>query len=217
MITCDLITEKTCDHYGIGRKVLMGRYGSTLVRDARDVAWLLCRRLAGRSYPEIARFMGGFDHTTVLAGVRRAERKEATGDALAISISKIRKAVIEDHRNAVEKRELLSDAEVLEIADGVVTGAGGVITEDQVAALALGARRFAARAVAAQNAAVRKEQTPMPINIATVPEIIRQRAHDVAAAWSDVEQSQFTSGEAAARMKLEKTLKTLKTTLEKLK
>lgn len=37
----------------------------------RHVAMWLCRELLGLSYPEIGRYFGGRDHTTVMAAVKR--------------------------------------------------------------------------------------------------------------------------------------------------
>lgn len=39
---------------------------------ARQAAYMLCRDLHRRSYPEIGRLLGERDHTTVMAGERRA-------------------------------------------------------------------------------------------------------------------------------------------------
>lgn len=41
----------------------------------RQLGMWLCRRLLGRSYPEIGRAFGDRDHTTVMHGVARVEKQ----------------------------------------------------------------------------------------------------------------------------------------------
>ena len=50
---------------------------------ARQVAMSLCKRLTLKSFPEIARFMGKRDHTTILHGCRRLQ---PVLDAVAIRL-----------------------------------------------------------------------------------------------------------------------------------
>lgn len=58
-------------HYKLSHKELLSpRRLANFVR-ARQVSMYLCRILLKRSLPEIGRYTGGRDHTTVLHGVRK--------------------------------------------------------------------------------------------------------------------------------------------------
>ncbi len=69
------------------------------------MAWRLARDLTTKSFPEIARYMGGRDHTTIMVGIRRLEEAMATDADLGTAYSDIRKAVLllENASNGVER------------------------------------------------------------------------------------------------------------------
>ncbi|QND45228.1 hypothetical protein HB780_05590 (plasmid) [Rhizobium lusitanum] len=76
-ITCRLISETVAKSYGVTVRDLNSRRKGDGVVLPRHMSWTLARRLTERSFPEIGRFMGGRDHTTIIHGVRRIE--EALG------------------------------------------------------------------------------------------------------------------------------------------
>lgn len=60
---------------GFSYSEVTGRSRKRALVPIRQHIWLEMRR-AGKSFPEIAQIFSGRDHTTVLSGVRAAERKE---------------------------------------------------------------------------------------------------------------------------------------------
>jgi chromosomal replication initiator protein len=72
-VTMDEIIKKCCEYYNIRQQDLVGQSRARSVARPRQMAMYLCKRLTQRSLPEIARKIGGRDHTTVLYGVRKIE------------------------------------------------------------------------------------------------------------------------------------------------
>jgi len=72
-VTMDEIIKKCCEYYNIRQQDLLGQSRARSVARPRQMAMYLCKRLTQRSLPEIARKIGGRDHTTVLYGVRKIE------------------------------------------------------------------------------------------------------------------------------------------------
>lgn len=69
-ITLSAILQFTATHYDVTpREIRSGRRNARLVRP-RHIVMYLCKTMTPRSYPEIAMFLGGRDHTTVLHAVR---------------------------------------------------------------------------------------------------------------------------------------------------
>lgn len=64
----------------------------------RHIAMLLARRLTHLSMPQIGRFMGNRDHTTILHGVRSIEQKLASDPALAEVVARIELSLVEAGR-----------------------------------------------------------------------------------------------------------------------
>lgn len=67
------IIPVVCEAYWIPVAVLLGRERHALAALARQVAWMLAKRIGGMSLCEIANVVGR-DHTSVLAGIVRVER-----------------------------------------------------------------------------------------------------------------------------------------------
>jgi hypothetical protein len=61
----------------------------------RHVVMLLTRQVAGWSYPEIGRALGGRDHTTVMHGVSAIRRRMTTDPALAHKIGNLLEQLVE--------------------------------------------------------------------------------------------------------------------------
>lgn len=69
--TIKAIQVAVCNAAGVSMMDLVSpRRVKHLIR-ARHVAMMLCKRLTGRSYPEIGRRFGGRDHTTVLHALEK--------------------------------------------------------------------------------------------------------------------------------------------------
>jgi hypothetical protein len=73
------ITRATGLHFGISVESLLGQSRDQKHAWPRQIAMFLCREMTGKSLPEIGRYLGNRDHTTVLYGVREVERA-AEGD-----------------------------------------------------------------------------------------------------------------------------------------
>ena len=76
--------------YGVSKLDLLSSRRTKDVVRPRQVAMYLAKILTGRSLPEIARRMGGRDHTTALHSVRKIERLVQTDVQLAARIEKIK-------------------------------------------------------------------------------------------------------------------------------
>jgi hypothetical protein len=60
--------------YNLSQIELIGRNRDQRIMKARQEAYYLMQR-AGYSLPQIGQFLGGRDHTTVLSGIRRHEKR----------------------------------------------------------------------------------------------------------------------------------------------
>lgn len=67
--TIQIIRAETARFYGVSLADIEGKSRTRRCVVPRHMAMLLCRSIAEKSYPEIARSFGGRDHTTVMHGV----------------------------------------------------------------------------------------------------------------------------------------------------
>lgn len=67
------ILGAVCKTFGISRDDIASDRRTKEVIAPRQIAMLLARTLTGRSLPEIGRYLGGKDHTTVLYAVRKLD------------------------------------------------------------------------------------------------------------------------------------------------
>lgn len=72
-ITPDAIVQAVCDVYGVRPSDLKGRRRTSTVALPRKVAMFLCKDKTSASYPELGRYFGGRDHTTVMAACKSIE------------------------------------------------------------------------------------------------------------------------------------------------
>lgn len=81
------IVDMVASHFGVPAiDITSGRRNRGSVR-ARHVAMYLARVGTTRSFPEIGRFIGGRDHTTVMAAVRGVERRMESDPAFACEVN----------------------------------------------------------------------------------------------------------------------------------
>src|SRR5438874_2026861 len=73
-ITISLVQKVVADYYKITVDDLRARSNMRQVLVPRQVAMYLCKKLTGKSYPEIARQFGGKHHTTVIHSVEKIDR-----------------------------------------------------------------------------------------------------------------------------------------------
>ena len=94
-VTMDEIIKKTCEYYRIKQGDLVGPSRARSVARPRQMAMYLCKKLTPRSLPEIARRIGGRDHTTVLYGVRKIEELIAVDSQIAEDAELLRRMLEE--------------------------------------------------------------------------------------------------------------------------
>lgn len=82
-VTLDQIIKTCCEYYKIRQNDITGTSRARAVARPRQMAMYLSKSLTSRSYPEIARKLGGRDHTTVLYGVRKIEELMAVDSQIA--------------------------------------------------------------------------------------------------------------------------------------
>lgn len=70
------IIDTVAAHFGLTRDDLLGARRHKTTALARNIAMRICRDQPERwSFPEIGRFFGGRDHTTVMQACRRIARR----------------------------------------------------------------------------------------------------------------------------------------------
>ena len=78
----DHILDEVCVFYRVRKnEIRSARKEAGLVRP-RQVVMYLCRKHTSRSMPEIGKFLGGKDHTTVLHGARKIKHLLLTDERL---------------------------------------------------------------------------------------------------------------------------------------
>jgi len=92
-VTMDQIVKKICEYYNIKQGDLLGASRVRSVARPRQMAMYLCKKLTRRSLPEIARKIGGRDHTTILYGVRKIEELIAIDSQIAEDAELLRRTL----------------------------------------------------------------------------------------------------------------------------
>ncbi len=72
-VTAGDIVAAVAEEYGLSPEAVTGRGRALLLRRARQVALVLCRRLLGIRYAELGRIFGGRSHATVMSVMRLVE------------------------------------------------------------------------------------------------------------------------------------------------
>jgi chromosomal replication initiator protein len=93
VVSISRIQKLVADHYKIDPENLKARSNVRQVLLPRQVAMYLCKRLAKKSYPEIARHFGGKHHTTVIHSVEKIEQDMKSNRELAATIERMIEAV----------------------------------------------------------------------------------------------------------------------------
>jgi chromosomal replication initiator protein len=87
------IQKLVADHYKLDVATLKAKSNVRQLLLPRQVAMYLCKRLAKKSYPEIARHFGGKHHTTVIHSVEKIEQEMKANRELASTIARMIEAV----------------------------------------------------------------------------------------------------------------------------
>lgn len=106
-VSMHTIQWATSAHLGVLLADLKSSRRGVNISYARNVAMYLCRVMTRNSYKSIARYFGGLDHTSIVAGHRRIEGlikaadQRASDDVLAIKL-----AVQDQHKDEPPLQEL---------------------------------------------------------------------------------------------------------------
>lgn len=235
MISCKLIAEVVSGNYEIPLRELYSQRRETGLVLPRHMSWYLAKTLTSRSYPEIGRYMGGRDHTTIMYGVRQMGDAvisdpviAANYETLVMQISALGKASETSEQLAAR----LGDLDPLEIATTVLDGPFNDVepSHDDIVALCMGVRHFAdecamlnarvaeqAKAIATLEAERLRQLRAIQLHL----KIIERNAAVVAAAErvskaaKDLARAFDTNGERASRKTLEAHISNLQTLFER--
>lgn len=92
-VSISRIQQLVAQHYKIDVENLKARSNVRHVLLPRQVAMYLCKRLAKKSYPEIAKHFGGKHHTTVIHSVEKIENEMNSNGELAATLNRLIEAV----------------------------------------------------------------------------------------------------------------------------
>ena len=87
------ILKAVCKHYNVDQTDLISERRPRTIATPRQVAMYLSRKMTGRSLPYIGSKLGR-DHTTVLHGVRKIERKIGSNPDLAQEVDMISQKIL---------------------------------------------------------------------------------------------------------------------------
>ena len=81
----DRILDAVCNYFEVKRSEIRGPRRHKAISNPRAICMFLLRKYTDFSYPNIGRFMGGKDHTTVIHAYRKIERqmKDPDHDTMA--------------------------------------------------------------------------------------------------------------------------------------
>ena len=91
--TIDQVKRATMLVFEITKTDLESARRSRAIAYPRQIAMFLCRTLTTRSLPQIGKFFGNRDHTTVLYAVRKLEAMMSTDDILRRDVEKVSRAI----------------------------------------------------------------------------------------------------------------------------
>lgn len=74
-ITMAQVADAVCEHYEIGLRDLKSARRSRCIAEPRQMFYLLAHELTPKSLPQIGRWCGGRDHTTVMHGIKKAKER----------------------------------------------------------------------------------------------------------------------------------------------
>jgi chromosomal replication initiator protein len=65
-ITVDSICDSVCEHFNISKELFLSKTRKRDIAQPRQIAMYLCRKLLDVSLPDVGKFFGGRDHSTVI-------------------------------------------------------------------------------------------------------------------------------------------------------
>ncbi|MAI89263.1 MAG: chromosomal replication initiator protein DnaA [Hyphomonadaceae bacterium TMED5] len=91
--TIDQVKRATMTAFDVTKTDLESARRSRSIAYPRQIAMYLCRKMTTRSLPQIGRFFGNRDHTTVLYAVRKLEDAVKSDETLRRDIEKVERAI----------------------------------------------------------------------------------------------------------------------------
>lgn len=90
------IVRAVAAYYAVAPEGIIGPRKSANFVMPRRVAMYLARAISNKSFPEIGRFLGGRDHTTIMHGVRVCAALAAGSEKFNATFAEIRAGIIDD-------------------------------------------------------------------------------------------------------------------------
>ena len=90
----DDILKLVAKHFGVTTIDIRSHRRTADIVRPRQVAMYLCRALTTRSYPDIARFLGGKDHTTIMHSVRVVAKTMNENAEFAQEVSSLANSIL---------------------------------------------------------------------------------------------------------------------------
>jgi hypothetical protein len=230
-VTCRLITEVVSEAYQVPiRELHSKRRGPKTVR-ARHVGWMIAKRMTSRSYPEIGRYMGGFDHTTVMRAVHLIGEELVHDEILRREIEALEMSVVMTEKASVQFEHVFEDIDPAAVADRVLNQPLRELSMslEEMRALVMGVSHYAQQLellevqFAEERCAWQAERDHLhavadtaALHTSSQAGTIVNAAKAVVAARQALQAAETTINERPARKALEASLKTLQTTFERI-
>ena len=93
-VSYEKIQKCVADFYNIKVVDLKSKKKLKMLSHPRQIAMYLCRKLTKNSLPDIGKFFGGKDHTTVLHAVRKIEKMAETDPVFKKDVDSIERIII---------------------------------------------------------------------------------------------------------------------------
>lgn len=92
-VTVDLIQKRVSDHYKVKQSDLKSKKRNQSIVLPRQVAMYLSRKLTDKSLPEIGKFFGGKDHTTVIHSCKNVEKRMERDPDFHKTVGRLRESI----------------------------------------------------------------------------------------------------------------------------
>lgn len=92
-ITVDSIQKVVTERFSVSLNDLLGKRRTHNIAFARQVAMFLCRKLTGRSFPEVGALFGGRDHSTVIHACRVIDGKISEDEKFKEDVGNLEKKI----------------------------------------------------------------------------------------------------------------------------
>jgi hypothetical protein len=219
-ISCRLIAEGVCHAYGIKLADLYSRRRDRVNLRPRHMGWTLAKHLTSRPVSQIGRMMGGYDHTSVLYGIRKIEAAIETDASVSADYNNLADALLALARpRAVDGFEF-RDIDPTEAAYAILSTPFGTIAPslDEIRALAMGVLHYEAELGALLADPQASVPAPTRYILAQRPANaeLKRSGRAVIQTWQALHEATFSgTGTINARRAFADALKTLQISIER--